>query len=232
MDKKSGTGEPAKQPPTGGVDLQKAKEAISLMGDANTAVLQMLEMMKSESSSTITSTNPGSGFLELKASMDCNEGSCRVGNLPKLFNIWLRDKKIPENVLKELEDYLEELSLQDWSGPCQRKLFELVFQDGKGFYWVLGVAFFPQKNPERDAVRYMKFFYKTSFKVAPAYMIVRETYKDWFTTEVEDRIVYLPATLTDDHIKSLKSICLNAMCTTFGEGGQLIGRIEPPPSGQ
>jgi len=183
-EKKSDKKEPEKQSATGG-GIQKAKEVTSLMGDAKSAVFQMLEMIKSESSSRITSTSPGSGFFELKAAMDCSEGSCRAGNLPKLFNIWLRDKKIPQSVLKELEDYLEELLLQDWSAASQRKLFELAFKDGEGCYWILGVAFFPQKNPERDAVRYLNIFYKTSFKVAPAYMIVRETYKDWFTENDE-----------------------------------------------
>ena len=68
-----------------------------------------------------------------------------------------------------------------------------------------------QHETIENAFKWSKFLIQSSFKPAPSYVIMTESDCDIFSCSREDKIVYLPVALNDNHIDSIIRMNINML---------------------
>lgn len=187
--------------------------ALAAVSPETAAALEALQILKRETSTTISDRHDQVGFASLEHVVDYSRGSVYESKLDQLIDIWLNDdimssieprhKAIVVNKLKEYA-----LQVKDEDYKTQR--YDLKFNDGAGKMFLVVISFKPHPT-KQNAIKWDKVLMTASFKPAPPYVIITETDCDLLSCDRTDRIEYLPAMLTDAHTQSILQISMDMM---------------------
>lgn len=174
-----------------------------------------LELLHTESSTTISTIYEQTGFYSLTNVFDAVSGVIDYNQVSNLVNFWLDSpdfNSLAEIQKKALARTIQELMMFKLNNkkkiPSQTKKFELQFSDGNGKIIMLFIAFTPIGDGELMVEKYL---ITTSFEVAPPYVIVTESDCNILSCNREDRIVYMPARITDGHTATIINMNIGFM---------------------
>lgn len=174
-----------------------------------------LELLHTESSTTISTIYEQTGFYSITNVFDAVSGVIEYGQVSNLIKFWLDSPDfniLPDIQKKALARTIQELMMFKLNNkkkiPSQTKKFELQFSDGNGKIIMLFIAFTPIGDGELMVEKYL---ITTSFEVAPPYVIVTESDCNILSCNREDRIVYMPARITDGHTATIINMNIGFM---------------------
>ena len=165
-------------------------------------LVETIQMLKKESSSTIQSFHENSGFRKINFDMSLSSGTVKHSKINKLLNFWMTDpifKKIDDEIMDKVERSMEEF-LIDETEKFKTKSVVLRFNNGDGLLFLVTFEFTPIDDIRSEYLRKITF---TEFDPAPEYIVKRDTDCDIFSCDVTDTIVELPKKITDGHIQSI-----------------------------
>jgi len=174
-----------------------------------------LELLHTESSTTISTIYEQTGFYSLTNVFDAVSGVVDYNQVSTLVKFWLDSPDfniLPEIQRKAIARTIQELMMFKLNNkkkiPSQTKKFELQFSDGNGKIIMLFIAFTPIGDNELMVEKYL---ITTSFEVAPPYVIVTESDCNILYCNREDRIVYMSARITDGHTATIINMNIGFM---------------------
>ena len=185
-----------------------------------------LELLHTESSTTISDMHEQTGFYSLTNVFDVSSGVIDQNNIGMMVKFWLDSSDF--NMLSDIQKKLISRSIEELlmfkinnkkKIPSQSKKFELQFSDGKGKILLLFLGFTPLDNGE---IMVEKFLITTTFEVAPPYVIVTESDCNILSCDRTDNIVYMPARITDVHTATIINMNIGFM---VGLSRQVTGSL-------
>lgn len=170
--------------------------------------LEVIKLLRSESSLTIGSLNKGEGFTDLSNTLEMSHGSILIDSIPQLLELFIDDdmfQKVNPEIKNSIKKTIREYSLQLKEDKYKKQKQSLNFHDGYGVYYMIIVSFDP--HPKRtDAVLWSTQILYGSFVPSHDWVIVTESDCNILSCDRVDRISYLPAKITDGHMRAIVNI--------------------------
>lgn len=172
------------------------------------ATLAVLQSFKTESSSTISNINQGVGFKSIYNRIQHNSGDISKQSIGKLFQHLLKDDafvEIADIYKKIITRTIEEYAFICDEGEFKKQEFSISYENGKGMMYYIVMSLSPSPLV-KDAIRYMYYITSSLFEPAQPYVVITHSDCNILSCNRADQIVFLPATITDAHMKSLVDI--------------------------
>lgn len=174
-------------------------------------VLNMIKELKTDSSSTIQSVQENSGFLELSGTVDRSSGGVtNSSQLEALMHFWLSEDAfafMPSGFKQTLQRSFVEALLSDWA-HFQKQRFQISYQDGLGSMLMFDLLLVNSS--------YSKLMLTARFRPAPKFLILRDSDCNLLSCTTNDRVVYLPPTLTDAHLATVANMFVQMLSICQG----------------
>eukprot|EP01118_Nematostelium_gracile_P010784 TRINITY_DN376_c0_g1_i1.p1 TRINITY_DN376_c0_g1~~TRINITY_DN376_c0_g1_i1.p1 ORF type:complete len:221 (-),score=46.92 TRINITY_DN376_c0_g1_i1:23-685(-) len=189
---------------------QAAKDAIiNMVSGADLDTLKQLAFK--ESSSTMGPRQDGRGFSKFEMASNKSEGVMIATNLPILLEMWRNDppicfKMMPPHIRDQMHYELKIALLQE---SFVAQVFEIQFVAGQGQLHVVHLSFETRSDGK---VRWVLAHVRGAFELAPDYMVISHSKKNFFGSKQWDEIVYIPRGITDaDVLAIIKTAFIPAM---------------------
>jgi hypothetical protein len=169
------------------------------------AAIEVIRALKTESSTSISNRHEVAGFKSLSNTMNHGSGAVYVSNLDKLVQLWLDDdtfNNLPTDYKKLIATAIREYSLQVIEYAYTRQTYKISFNNGRGELFLLSLSLTP-KLERGDVLLWEKFILSATFEPSPPYVIITTSDCNLLSCDRTDQIVYLEASITDAHIRSL-----------------------------
>jgi len=167
----------------------------------------VLNMFKRESTSKMGELQHQNGFTDLESHTDFASGAVKQYRLPDLFKVWLNSLPMEGGARSKLIEFMQESEFQEFIEPNQRHVQDFKFSDAKGKLYYLKVVL--QQHPSlADVIQWEKVLWTANFQVAKPFMVVTKSKCNFFGCKTKDNIQYFQATLTQDHINTVKGLAI------------------------
>jgi hypothetical protein len=180
-------------------------DIVSVINPKVKAAIEILSLLKGESSTKIGDRQDQPGFSSIQNNYDYGHGSVVISTLNDLILFWLDDdvynflNKEQINIIsKSLAEYTFQLPMD----PFHKQKYELSFSNGQGSIFMMIINFAPHPT-NKNAIKWEKFVLKTDFIPAPSYVIITESDCNILSCDRTDKIVYLPIIITKNHIEDI-----------------------------
>jgi len=167
----------------------------------------VLQMFKRDSTSKMGELQHQQGFTDLESHTDFATGAVKQYRLPDLFKVWLNSLPMEGGAKQKLIEFMQESEFQEFIEPNQRHVQDFKFSDAKGKLYYLKVLL--QQHPSLpDVIKWEKVLWTANFQVAKPFMVVTKSKCSFFGCNTKDSIRYFQATLTPEHIETVKSLAI------------------------
>ncbi|AYV78538.1 MAG: hypothetical protein Edafosvirus17_14 [Edafosvirus sp.] len=186
------------------------------------ASIEVLEALRTTSSTKISDRYEPAGFTYFVNTMDYSRGAIHADNLDKQIKFWLSDKifnGIPQVYHNILPQAIEEYSLQVMDEEYHKQKYELSFNNGAGTLFMLQLMVTPHPT-KANVMRWEKYLLMSSFKPSAPYVIVTKSKCNILKCSADDKIVYMPVSMTDSHIRTVIDLNLQIL-SQFNKKSQL-----------
>jgi hypothetical protein len=188
-------------------DLSESlSDAASVIGSPEIkSAIEVLKAFKQESSTSISERYEPAGFESLNNVMSHGKGAVLSSNLDKLINLWLEDesfKTFDSAYKKVISLAMREFAIQVAEEPYINQKFDLSYNNGQGTLFLMSITLTPHKQ-RSDVFLWEKYLLMSTFRPSKPYVIITETDCNIINCDRTDHIVYLEASITDAHIRSL-----------------------------
>ena len=186
--------------------------AAGVVGDPRVqAAIETLKAFKTESSTSIGERYDPAGFEFIHNVIVHGTGATYSYNLDKLVALWLEDdafKGVEETYKKVVSLAMREYALQVSSEPYLNQKFDLSYNNGQGSLFLMTVALVPH-HEHKNVFLWERYLLVSSFRPSKPYVIVTHSDCDILSCDRTDQIVYLEASITDAHIRSIIDLNIN-----------------------
>jgi hypothetical protein len=188
---------------------------------------QVFSMLKTETTTTIHDPVYPAGFTSLHTGIDHNQGAIKKENIPQLFDIWLTNvARTPESI-QNIKNFIQLYMIQDVYDPLEKTVFQFSFDDGHGQLYFLRMVLAPHETIE-DVVRWETLAWYSDFTPAKPFTIVTKSKCNILSCKSTDKIVYMEAVITQDHINTVANLGINFLHLFNDEGANVVNVQMPP----
>jgi len=167
----------------------------------------VLQMFKRDSTTKFGDLQSQKGFTDLESHTDYATGAVKQARLPDLFKVWLNSLPMEHGAKQKLIEFMQESEFQVFIEPDQRHVQDFKFSDAKGKLYYLKVLL--QEHPTvPDVIKWEKVMWTANFQVAKPFMVVTKSKCSFFGCNTKDHIQYFQATLSQEHIDTVKSLAI------------------------
>lgn len=164
-------------------------------------------------SKIISFHNNAEKFSMLQSNFDQSQGTTKYNNMIKLMNFWLGLTATNIETRNAVINAFSEYILQDGNHHFETKKFSIQYSNALGKMILLVIQLSPSElHP--DIVNYKRILLVSDFVPANDFVVIQESDCDFFGCQSSQRINYLPAYITDQHIKAILGIFTNMIVST------------------
>jgi hypothetical protein len=183
----------------------------------------VLQMFKRDSTTKFGDLQSQKGFTDLESHTDYATGAVKQTRLPDLFKVWLHSLPMEGGARQKLIEFMQESEFQEFIEPNQRHVQDFKFSDAKGKIYYLKVLL--QAHPSiPDVIKWEKVMWTANFQVSKPFMVVTKSKCSFFGCKTKDSIQYFQATLTQEHIDTVKSLAIPFMSISNPAGQTVLER--------
>lgn len=205
-------------------DTKKGPDPVQAISSGLSLFKDFASLFKESNASMTSDIKQGVGFSEISNIMHVRNMSVNISEIPHIMNDFANDMQrkhgeinglLKDRLDRELSDVFVGMPTQLIpSRPMGLLTFGLGFCGGDGMLDLAHTSFTPDPTePTIANYRYIRL--KSSFTPSRPYVILTESESNFFRSSCESKIVYMPATITIDHITSVIQLNIDLYRSIF-----------------